>query len=609
MNLEKIEQLAKLIRHYCIVSTTEAGSGHLTSSLSATDLMTVLFFAGHLRFDLDNPNFPNNDRIIFSKGHASPLFYSLYAAAGKISNQDLLSLRKFDSVLEGHPTKRFPYTEVATGSLGQGLSVGVGMSLNAKYLDKLPYNTYVLLGDSEMSEGSVWEAMQLAAFYKLDNLIGIIDVNRLGQRGETMYGHNLKAYSDRCKAFGWEVIVIDGHNYAEINKAYIAAHKHKGSPIMIIAETIKGKGVSFLEDKEGWHGKALDKTQADQALSELGPVYQSVRGELVKPEDILPLAKAAQAEIEIDKDYTENLATRKAYGHALLEIAEKYPNLVVLDAEVSNSTYANFFKEKYPERFFEMFIAEQNMIGVAAGLAARGKLPFVSTFSAFFTRAFDQIRVAQYSQSNIKFVGSHAGVSIGADGPTQMGLEDIAMFRTILNSTVLYPADHVAGEKLVKLAADEPGICYIRTTRNDTAPIYEPDEEFVVGGSKVLRQSGIDEITVVAAGITLYQALDAYKELEKQGIMIRVIDLYSVKPLDEKTLQKAARETKAVLVVEDHYSAGGLGEAVARVLSETEKPVYSLAVEKMPRSGTAFELINYEEISSTSIINKIKEIL
>ncbi len=609
MNSEKIEHLAKLIRYYCIISTTEAGSGHLTSSLSAVDLMVVLFFGGHFRFALDNPNFPNNDRIIFSKGHASPLFYSLYAAAGRVSNQDLLQFRKFSSPLEGHPTRRFPYTEVATGSLGQGLSIGVGMALNAKYLDKLPYNTYVLLGDSEMAEGSVWEAMQLASFYKLDNLIGIIDVNRLGQRGETMYGHNLKAYQDRCQSFGWKTIVIDGHNYKEINQAFIDAHKYSEGPVMIIAETIKGKGISFLEDQEDWHGKVLDNKQAEKAIRELGEIYYSLRGEIVPPEDIIPLQKAKEPEIELDNNYKESLSTREAYGHALVEMGEKYPNLVVLDAEVSNSTYSELFKQRYPERFFEMFIAEQNMVGVAVGLAARGKLPFVSTFSAFFTRAFDQIRVAQYSQVNIKFVGSHAGVSVGADGPTQMGLEDMAMFRSILNSVVLYPADHVAAEKLVKLAAEESGICYIRTTRDKTNPIYEADEDFVIGGSKVLRQSAIDEITVITAGITLYEVLKAYEELEKQGIMIRVIDLYSVKPVDIRTLEKAVQETKALLTIEDHYPAGGLGEAVRSALDGISKPIYSLAVNKLPRSGTAEELINYEDISSASIINKIKEII
>lgn len=608
MDLDKIKNLAQLVRYNCLISTTAAGSGHLTSSLSAADLMTVLFFGGHFRFDCDNPELPNNDRIIFSKGHAAPLFYSLFATAGRVSNEELLSLRKFQSSLEGHPAKSFPFTEVATGSLGQGLSVGVGMALNAKYLDKLSYNTYVLLGDGEMAEGSNWEAMQVASHYQLDNLIGVVDVNRLGQTGKTMLGHNLERYSQRFSALGWHTIIIDGHNLEQVNKAFVSAHKHKGAPIMIVAETIKGKGISFLENKNDWHGRALGQDQAKAALSELAKPDKSVWGRIHSPEDITP--EVLLEEKSVSKcNYQEQLSTREAYGHALIQLAPKFPQLVALDAEVSNSTYSCLFKEKYPDKFFEMYIAEQNMIGVAVGLSARGKLPFVSTFSAFFSRAFDQIRVAAYSKANLKLVGSHAGVSVGADGPTQMGLEDIALFRSILNSTVLYPADHVACEKLINLMASEPGISYLRTTREKTYPLYPPEEEFVIGGSKTLRRSQIDQITVVAAGITVYEALQAYEVLEKQGIMIRVIDLYSIKPLDFKNLETAAKETKAIVCVEDHYRAGGLGEAVGAALAQIKTPVYSLAVDKLPVSGTSQELINYEEISSSSIINKIKEII
>ncbi len=608
---EKLEKLAKLIRYYILSSTAEAGSGHLTSSLSATDLMTGLLFGGIFRFDLDNPELPNNDRLIFSKGHASPLFYALWAAAGKLTEKELMSMRKFGSPLEGHPTAVFRYTEAATGSLGQGLSIGLGMALNAKYLDKLPYRTYVLLGDSEMSEGSQWEAIQIAAHYNLDNLIGIIDVNRLGQRGETMYGHDLTAYERRISSFGWETILIDGHSIPEIITAYEKALHvtDKHLPVMIIAKTLKGKGVSFLEEKDDWHGKAPKKEELPKALQELGAVDTSIRGEILKPEDMTPEKQTPQKAKEISYPTDKPVATRKAYGKALVRIFPQFPNMVVLDAEVSNSTFTEIFKEVYPEQFFEMYIAEQNMAGTALGLSRRGKIPFISTFAAFFTRAFDQIRMSQYSDANIKFVGSHAGVSIGEDGPSQMGLEDIAMFRVILNSVVLYPSDAVSTEKLVEESAKHYGIVYIRTTRKDTPIIYNKDEEFHIGGSKVLRKSNNDLVTVIAAGITLHEALDSYEELKKEGISIRVIDLYSIKPIDISTLHEAARTTKAIITVEDHFAEGGLGEAVKTALSGYAVSVHSLAVEKMPRSGKPDELLDYEEISRRAIIKKVKEII
>jgi len=609
--IERLETLAKLIRYYILASTTEAGSGHPTSSLSATDLMTALLFSGIFRFDVDNTGHPNNDRLIFSKGHASPLFYALWAAAGKLEERDLMNLRKFESPLEGHPTVAFSYVEASTGSLGQGLSIGLGMALNAKYLDKLPYRTYVLLGDSEMAEGSQWEAMQIAMHYKLDNLIGILDVNRLGQRGETMYGHDLNAYEKRIASFGWETIIIDGHSFPEILNAYERAFHVSNRPVMIIAKTIKGKGVSFLEDKNGWHGRALKKEEFVLALKELGTVDKSIRGEISGPEDLKAEEQIPQEVKEITYLMNRPVATRKAYGNALARIFPKFPNIVVLDAEVSNSTYAEIFKEAYPRQFFEMYIAEQNMVGTALGLSCRGKIPFISTFAAFFTRAFDQIRMTQYSnaRANIKFAGSHAGVSIGEDGPSQMGLEDIAMFRTILNSVVLYPSDAVSTEKLVEDAAQHSGIVYIRTTRKDTPVIYDEKEEFIIGGSKVLRKSDKDLITVIAAGITLFEALAAYEELKDEGIYIRVIDLYSIKPIDGATLHEAARATKAIITVEDHFAEGGIGEAVRSALFALTIPVYSLAVRKMPKSGNPEELLDYEEISKKAIIRKIKELI
>lgn len=605
---QDIQKLAKLIRYYILVSTTEAASGHPSSSLSAADLMAVMMFGGYFKADLDNEANPNNDRLIFSKGHASPLFYSIYAAAGKVLEKEMLTLRKLGSKLEGHPTMEFPFTEVPTGSLGQGLSVGVGMSLNAK-LDKLDYRTFVLLGDSEMAEGSVWEAMASASFYNLNSLVAILDVNRLGQRGETMYGHHLDIYEAKAKAFGWETIIIDGHNIDEIQKAFTKATSTKEKPFMIIARTLKGKGVSFVEDKDGWHGKALSKDELVKALEELGEVDKSLVGEVAKP----GLAVSSQQSAVSDMSFTEypldkNVATRKAYGNALANLVDANPNVVVLDAEVSNSTYSEFVKKKHPERFFEMYIAEQNMVGAALGFSRRGKIPFVSTFAAFFSRAFDQIRMSQYAKSNIKFVGSHAGVSIGEDGASQMGLEEIAMFRTLLDRVVLYPSDAVSTEKLVFEAAKHHGNVYIQTTRKDTAILYSQEESFPIGGSKTLRSSLDDKVTVIGAGVTLHEALAAFEELKKAGINIRVIDLYSVKPLDVETLKLVATETKAIVTVEDHFAEGGIGEAVAGVVSG-QCSVVSLAVRKMPHSGKPDELLVYEEIDKSAIIKKVKELL
>jgi len=603
--VKHLEEIAKLLRYYILLSTTKAGSGHPTTCLSAVELMASLLLGGFFHFDADDPQNPNNDRLIFSKGHAAPLLYSLWTVVGKLTEDELLTLRKFGSPLEGHPVRRFPYSEAATGSLGQGLSIGVGMAINGKYIDRLPYRVFVLLGDSEMTEGSVWEAIQLADYYKLDNLIGIVDVNRLGQRGETIYGWDLFSYEKRISSFGWKTICIDGHNFNEIFKAYEESLS-SNVPSMIIAKTVKGKGISFLEDKEGRHGVALTKEEFNQALRELGEI-KKFSVPLKKP---APLT--ANLEILRTKEFIKNysigdkVATRKAYGEALVKIFPEFPDIVVLDAEVSNSTYAEIFKNHYPERFFECFVAEQNMVGMAVGLSLRGKIPFVSTFAAFLTRAFDQIRMAQYSDVNIKFVGSHAGVSIGQDGASQMGLEDIAMMRSILNSVVLYPSDAVSTEKLVKEAAKHKGIVYIRTTRSATPVIYSENEDFPIGGAKVLKASDSDLFTIVGAGITLHEALKVYEELKNKGIYIRVIDLYSVKPLNKELLKQALSETYAIITVEDHYPAGGIGEAVKSEVS-SEK-IYSLSCKKIPRSGNSQELLDYEEISARAIVNKVLEL-
>jgi transketolase len=607
--IENLNEIAKLIRYYILVATTNAGSGHPTSALSAVELMAGLLFGGAFRFDVENPDHPNNDRLIFSKGHASPLFYSLWAAAGQLQEKDLLTYRDFGSPLEGHPTPAFRYADAATGSLGQGLSIGVGMAVNAKYLDKLPYRTYVLLGDSEMAEGSQWEAIQIAAHYQLENLIGIIDVNRLGQRGETMYGHNLSAYQKRISAFGWNTITVDGHSFEEILSAYQEAMSSDGRPTMIIARTIKGKGVSFIEDRNGFHGKALSREDLERALSQLGHVYQSARGEMLRPEDLHPAREKQQQAGKIEYSADESVATRTAYGNALNRIYPAFPDMVSLDGEVSNSTRAARFKEQHPEHFFEMYIAEQNMAGVALGLACRHKIPFVSSFAAFLSRAFDQIRMSRYSDANLKFVGSHAGVSIGQDGPSQMGLEDMAMFRTILDGAVLYPCDAISTEHLVEAAARYEGIVYIRTTRSKTPIIYDLSEQFPIGGSKVLRSSNKDAATVVGAGITVHEALKAHEALAKEDIAIRVIDLYSVKPVDSNTIKQAAVQTGRLITVEDHYAEGGIADAVRSALSDTPVPVYSLAVRKKPKSGKPEQLLDFEEIDQDAIIAKVKQII
>ena len=600
--MNDLEGLTRLIRTYSLTSTTEAGSGHPSSSLSAADLMTVLLFGGVFRYDLDDPSHPNNDRLVFSKGHASPLFYALWAAAGAVSREELMTLRKFGSPLEGHPTPAFRFTEAATGSLGQGLSVGVGLALNAQKLDRLPYRTYVLLGDSEMAEGSVWEAMELASYYQLDSLTAVVDVNRLGQRGETMYGHDLDVYRKRAEAFGWMPFVIDGHDLGQIGEAFRKAAALRGKPGMIIARTMKGKGISFIEDRNGWHGKALKQEELARALDELGPADYLLKGAIPKPQDLKPAAAMVGTAKPLSYAPGQPVATRHAFGTALDRLAPHIPGLVVLDGEVGNSTYTEIFQKGHPEAFFEMFIAEQNMVGAALGLSLRGKVPFVASFSAFFTRAVDQVRMGRYSNGNIKFCGSHAGVSIGEDGSSQMGLEDLAIFRAVLDSVVFYPSDAVSTEKLVQEMARHRGISYLRTTRMETPVLYDNDDSFRIGGSKVLRSGSADVAAVVAAGITVHEALKAYELLKQEDIFIRIIDLYSIKPVDVQTLREAAEDTGIIITVEDHFAEGGLADAVRSALADRPVPVHSLAVRKMPRSGKPRELLEYEEISAQAII-------
>ena len=603
------KQLAQQLRIDSIRCTTAAGSGHPTSSMSAADLMAVLM-AKYLRYDFDNPKNPNNDHLVFSKGHACPLLYSMYKAAGAIKDDELLSLRKFGSRLEGHPVPVvLPWVDVATGSLGQGICMGVGMALDGKYLDKLPFRVWALLGDSETAEGSVWEAFELASKYKLNNLIAIIDVNRLGQRGETELGWNTKAYVDRVNAFGCHAIEIDGHNLEAIDKAYEEALKQTDRPTVIIAKTEKGHGVDFCANKDGWHGKAMNADEAKNAIQQLGGENSLVIA-VQKPEALK--APEVKKQKFVPPAYDKPAATREAYGDALKALGAARTDVVVLDAEVSNSTFADKFKKEFPDRFFEIYIAEQQMVGAAIGLQVREKVPFASTFAAFLSRAFDFIRMGAISRANIRLCGSHAGVSIGQDGPSQMALEDIAMMRAVHDSTVLYPSDAVCTGHLVEQMADRPGISYLRTTREKTPILYDAKETFEIGGSKVLRRSAQDKATLIAAGITLHECLKAHEQLQKNGINVRVIDLYSVKPVDTKTLNEAAKETPYLIVVEDHWPEGGLGDAVLEAFTGVKgnlPRIVKMAVKSMPGSGTPDELIDAAGISARHIVETVRSLV
>jgi len=612
MNNDRLTQIAKRLRYEILVATTKAGSGHPTSCLSSVELMTALFFNGTFRANLDEPNFPNNDRLIFSKGHAAPLLYALYLIAGKITQEDFYQLRQLNSNLEGHPTMNFPYTEVPTGSLGQGLSVGVGMAINAKYLDKLPYKTYVLLGDSELAEGSNYEAMQLASFYQLNNLIAIVDVNRLGQRGQTMIGHDMTQYQERWQSFGWNTQVVgNGHDFNQLNQAFNNLSNSANEPTVILARTYKGAGIDFLQDQPGWHGKVLNQEQLEKAINLLGLIDKTITQTPVLPSSINTPEIIEQSKLIIPKDQyqlDQSISPRQAYGDGLLDLSSK-SDLIVLDAEVSNSTYSESFGVSFPNRFFEMFIAEQNMVSIAMGLARRGKKPFISTFGAFYSRAADQLRMAQYTSLPLVCVGTHAGISIGADGSSQMALEDISLFRSLRNSTVLYPADAQSARWMVNHSYNLSHITYLRLTRNNLPVIYNSDEEFFPGQSKVIRQSTNDQVTVFATGITLHEAIGAYNILKNQGIEIRVVDLYSIKPLDIEVIKWAATQTRHLIVVEDHYAQGGIGEAVSASLASNSisTKFKHLSVDIMPHSGTTQELLNLAQIDSLSIVKAVQE--
>ena len=606
-----LQTLARKLRIHSLRATSEAGSGHPTSCLSAADLVSALFFHA-MRFDPKNPVHPHNDRFVLSKGHAAPVLYAALAEAGVWPVERLLTLRNLTSDLEGHPTPRIPWVGAATGSLGQGLSVGVGMALNGKYLEQSDYRVYVLMGDGEIAEGSVWEAAALATYYRLENLVGIIDVNGLGQSQRTMYDHDTTVYHNRFAAFGWHTVTIDGHDISAIVAALDQAQSVKDRPTMIVARTLKGKGVSFLEDRDGWHGKPLKKgEELDKALSELPLNGRGSTIKIASPPGVLSRSALVPALFPApDYKLGEKVATRAAYGTALAKLGTSNPLIVALDGDTKNSTFAEKFLAAHKDRYFESFIAEQNMVGAAVGLAACGKIPFVSTFAAFLTRAFDHIRMAAISGVTIKYAGSHCGVSIGEDGPSQMGLEDIAMMRAIPHSTVLYPSDAVSTERLVAAEASLKGTTYLRTSRPATPVLYANNEEFPVGGSKVLRSSPSDQLTVVAAGVTLHEALSAHEILKAIGANVRVIDAYSVKPIDTKGIISAASQTRQrVLVVEDHYYDGGLGDAVLNAVATHGVQVHKLAVTEVPRSGKPEELLDAYGISARRIVEKVKSLL
>ena len=612
--LPALHNITTRLRIDSIRSTTEAGSGHPTSCCSAAEIVAVLFF-DHMRFDPRNPQHADNDRFVLSKGHAAPLLYAAWAEAGALDRAELMKLRRIDSDLEGHPTPRLPFVDVATGSLGQGLCAAVGIALNARRLGS-DYRTYVLLGDGESAEGAVWEAAQAAVHHRLDNLCGITDVNGLGQSCRTQWGHDMEEFARRWRAFGWHTCVVDGHDVPALRDALDEARGTQGRPTMILAQTIKGKGVLLFEGKNGWHGKPLKKgEELDRALAEL-------EAQFVKTTAVpqIPPPPARSSAIDDRRGHAgavpppayeigAHVATREAYGTAIATLGLIDSRVVALDGDVKNSTFSEKFERAHAGRFYQMFIAEQVMVGAAIGLASRGAIPFPSTFACFLTRAADFIRMAGISNANVKLAGSHAGVSIGEDGPSQMALEDLAMMRAVPNCVVLYPCDGVSTERLVAAAAYHQGMTYIRTTRPKTPVIYSTSRRFEIGGSNVLRESDEDEVTIVAAGITVFEALKAYEQLKREGTLVRVIDAYSLQPIDSATLVRSGRQTGHwIVTVEDHYQAGGLGDAVSAAVGDEGIGVHRLAVRKIPRSGKSDELLERYGISAGHIVAAVKRL-
>ncbi len=613
-HLSSLLTMARRIRRYSILSTTRAGSGHPTSSLSIADLMAALFFT-QLRYDFNDPKRLDNDRFILSKGHAAPALYATWAAAGVVSLEQIETLRELDSDFEGHPTPRLPWVDVSTGSLGQGLANGVGMALYLRDVVKTDARVWVLLGDGELAEGSIWEVAPIAALHKLDRLTAIVDVNRLEQSIATKYGWDLERYAAQFEAFGWHPLLIDGHDMKACVEALAQATTIKGKPVVILAKTQKGHGVSFLADLDGWHGKALNKDQTEKALAEIGEDNPAVRLEISHPQG--PARRPVHVEQGLQEKVSANypkdqmVSTRKAFGESLKRLGDQNPNVLVFDSDVKNSTFTDIFEKAHPHRFVQSYIAEQSMVGMASGAGAIGALPWVSTFAAFLTRAFDQIRMAALSQSNLKICGTHAGTSIGEDGASQMGLEDIAMFRTVLDSTVVYPSDPYATEALMHELNNVHGVSYLRATRANTKVIYTPEETFPIGGSKILRQSPADRCVVVAAGITLHEALVAHEILKNEGIPVRVIDAYSIKPIDQAGLKMAARSCGGkIVVVEDHFIQGGLGDAVLEVFADGGTVrIKKIGVNELPHSGKPEELLEKYGLSGAQIAAAVRSFL
>ncbi|XP_015233882.1 transketolase-like protein 2 [Cyprinodon tularosa] len=611
--LQGLKDIANKLRINSIKATCASNSGHPTSCCSAAELMSVLFFHT-MRYKADDPRNQCNDRFVLSKGHAAPVLYAAWAEAGFVKESDLLNLRKIDCDLEGHPTPKLAFVDVATGSLGQGLGAACGMAYTGKHFDKASYRVYCMLGDGECSEGSVWEAMAFASYYKLDNLVAILDINRLGQSEPAPLQHDMETYRKRCEAFGWNTHVVDGHDVEELCKAFWHAQQVKGKPTCIVAKTLKGKGLKNIEDLENWHGKPIPKDKVEEVLKDLQSQIQAPNKTL-SPK--MPSADAAPADLSpislpSPPAYKkgDKMATRQAYGIALARLGQGSQRVVALDGDTKNSTFSELFKKAHPDRYIECFIAEQNMVGVAIGCATRDRtVAFASTFAAFFSRAYDQIRMGAISQSNVNLVGSHCGVSIGEDGPSQMALEDLAMFRAIPTCTVFYPSDAVSTERAVELSANTKGICFIRTSRPATAVIYSPDEKFEVGTAKVLHQSDNDVATVIGAGVTLHEALAAYDTLKSEGKNICVIDPFTVKPLDAETILSRARATGGrIITVEDHYKEGGLGEAVLSAVGEEPGiMVTRLAVSAVPRSGKPQELLDIFGISAKHIVAAVRQ--
>ena len=604
MSKNNLLEVAKLIRYWSVKLPTVAGSGHPTSSASAVELMTALMFGGYFKYDLLNPDNQNNDRLIFSKGHASSLFYSLWFAAGALSEKEMLTYRRFNSVLEGHPTRRFKYTEAATGSLGQGLAIGIGKALASK-MDKIKNKVFVLMGDSELAEGSVWEAAQIAGYYQLDNLIAFVDVNRLGQRGETMTAYDLKKIGNRFKAFDWQVIYIkNGNDIIEVNSAYKEALNSKNhGPVVFIAKTVKGFGIPEIAGKDGWHGKPLSLEQWQKIENQLMPKDLNLKAEISGV--VISEKKKGSTSYKVGfKNNNEVLSSRFAIGEALASVADN-DNLVFIDAEVGNSTGLDKSKSKAKERYLQTYIAEQTMAGIALGVSLSGKKAILATFGAFLTRTFDQLRMAAYNQANITCIGTHAGVAIGEDGSSQMALEDVAMFRAISGSIVLQPADDVSAVALTELALNQKGISYLRALRQTTPRIYKTSSKFKLGGLNILNNFNEGEVVVLASGTTVAEAMKAQAKLKEKNINIGVVDVYSIKPLPERQLLEIAKRASKVVIVEDHYAAGGLGEAVNSVIAGKVKEVINLSVKIVPRSGKSEELIDHAGIGAATIEKNI----